>query len=51
MGVRTEKDERGDLLAELEIIVPENIPTDVAAKLRPLLENIERENPRAELSW
>ncbi|MEZ6094638.1 MAG: DnaJ C-terminal domain-containing protein [Pirellulaceae bacterium] len=50
MGIKTAKGD-GDLMAELEIIVPDQLSNDKKKQIRDCLEGIETKNPRSDLSW
>ncbi len=51
MGVRTAQGQKGDLLVELKVMVPENIPDSLAGELKTLLAQIEHQDLRGDLRW
>ena len=51
MGIRPEKLPHGDLLAEVEIVVPQNLSDVQLDKLAVALNDLNEDNPRSELSW
>ena len=50
MGIRTAQ-ESGDLLAEVEIVVPDNLPTATLERLKACMDEIPYTDPRADLRW
>jgi DnaJ-class molecular chaperone len=51
MGVRPDKQPHGDLLAEVEILVPQDLSESELKELAGALQKLEVDDPRADLSW
>ncbi|MBX3419073.1 MAG: DnaJ domain-containing protein [Pirellulaceae bacterium] len=51
MGVPNEQGQKGDLLVELQIAVPKEIPTAVEGELKSALASIPTEDLRSQLKW
>lgn len=50
-GMGVHDDTKGDLLAEIEIVVPEQLSSEDRASLAGILERINQPNPRKNLTW
>ncbi len=51
MGIRAEGRPHGDLLAEVEIVVPAGLSADQVQRVADALRPVSQESPREELSW
>jgi len=51
MGIRPEKLPHGDLLAEVEIVVPQNLTAGQLKDVSAALDQLNVEDPRSELTW